>query len=61
MRKVPSADDRDRWYNQGSSCINTPPPIENLDHARYLLNLHSGHGCQCKPFLAALSRSSGAA
>ncbi|MBF6300137.1 hypothetical protein IU459_21695 [Nocardia amamiensis] len=52
MTPVTHPDVLDRWRAQ--PCTN--PAIENLEHARFVLTYHDGHGCD--QFLAALGRES---
>ncbi len=48
----------DQWRLRYGDCRWSPPDIESLQLARFILSLHSGHGPDCLPFAAALRRAS---
>ncbi len=42
-----------RWQTRALDCADTPA-VEDVEHARYLLSSHAGHG-GCEQYLTALS------
>ncbi|WP_040783413.1 hypothetical protein [Nocardia pneumoniae] len=53
MIAVATAETRARWETTVADCTSTPA-VEGIEHARYLLSAHSGHG-GCEQYLTALA------
>lgn len=53
MSAVVSRGTLGRWRYFGQNCM-IVPPIEGLDHSRFLLDLHAEHGETCMVYCAAL-------
>ncbi|WP_280393024.1 hypothetical protein [Nocardia wallacei] len=47
----------DLWRERHRFCGDTPPPIEDLAEARYVLANHARHGGSCLQYLAAQQRA----
>lgn len=56
MIAVAPADVRARWDNTAQNC-DTTPAVEGMEHARYLLSFHAGHG-GCEQYMTALAYGS---
>jgi hypothetical protein len=54
MSPAAAPDTLDRWRAQ--PCTNTM--IESIEHARFGMSMHGGHGPGCEFYLAALERAS---
>lgn len=52
---VADPETRQRWEIRGNDC-STNVAVESLDHCRWLLTRHSGHGSSCRPLISALGR-----
>lgn len=53
MSLVASPDVLARWQTRALDCALTPA-VEDIDHARYILSIHGGHG-GCEQYLTALA------
>lgn len=42
-----------RWRYSGTNCA-IVPPIESIEHAHLLLDMHADHGHTCMTYVAAL-------
>lgn len=56
MIAVATAETRARWEITVADCTSTPA-VEGMEHARYLLSAHSGHG-GCEQYMTALAYGS---
>ncbi|MEG8181625.1 hypothetical protein [Nocardia terpenica] len=48
----------DLWRLRHQFCRDTPPPIIDLDEARFVLSEHAGHEPDCRQYFAGLARAS---
>ncbi|QIS21101.1 hypothetical protein [Nocardia terpenica] len=48
----------DLWRLRHQFCEDEPPPITDLNEARFVLGEHAGHGPDCLQYFAALARAS---
>lgn len=56
MNAVATAEVRARWAIAAAHC-GTTPAVEGMEHARYLLSAHAGHG-GCEQYMTALAYGS---
>ena len=53
--------DTEQWRHTHGKCVPASKSVrfQSIDHARFVLNIHHGHGPGCQQFFAALSHLSG--
>lgn len=56
MNAIVTADVLARWQTRSLDCA-ASPAVEGMEHARYLLSAHAGHG-GCEQYMTALAYGS---
>ena len=56
MNAIATPEAQTRWAIRAADCTVTPD-VEGIEHSRYLLSAHAGHG-GCAQFLAAMAYES---